>query len=244
MKNLPKRKMADYVIEEIKKRIEDGRLRQGDKLPNQTEFAQELGVSRLSLREALQTLEQMGVVRQRPKTGTVITVAATDRWAESILPPMLEDAESIFELLRARKVIEGAIAAYASSCADSNDVKKLEQLVNTAEKALARGNMRECIELDIQFHITLMSIPQNRYLTNMYLTVYNRIVQYMSEVFRTAPALWESAIVHHRDIVKAVAAGNVAEVIAAVEKEHDADIRFFESFYQQTGREPDTGAPE
>ena len=96
-----------------------------------------------------------------------------------------------------------------------------------SEKALARGNMREFIDLDIQFHIALMSIPQNRYLTNMYLTVYNRIVQYMSEVFRTVPVLWKAAIIYHRDIVKAVTAGNVIEVIAAVEKEHDADIRFW-----------------
>ena len=233
MQTVPKKKLASYVIEEIKKRIADGQLKQGDKLPNQTEFAHQLGVSRLSLREALQTLEQMGVVRQKPKTGTVITFAATDRWTEPILHPLLEDAESVFELLHARKVIESAIAAYASSCADCDDLNSLENLIGKSEKALAEGNMQEFIEMDIQFHITLMNIPKNRYLTNMYLTVYNRIVQYMSDIFSTAPSLWEVAIGYHREILKAISAGNVADIIAAVEKEHDADIRFFESFYQQ-----------
>lgn len=228
-----KKKLADYVIEEIKRMLEDGRLREGDKLPNQTEFARQLGVSRLSLREALHTLQLMGVVRQKPKTGTVITFGATERWAKPIAPPMLDDAEAIFELLRARKVIESAIAAHAVRSATAGDIKMLDSLLRKSEKAFAANDLKTYAELDARFHIALMSIPKNQYLINMYLTVYNRMVQYMTEVFSAVPPMWDAAVKSHREIYDAVAAGDVPGTVDAVEREHDADITFFASFYQR-----------
>ena len=229
----PKKKLADNVIEAIKGMIQDGLLKEGDKLPNQTEFARQLGVSRLALREALQTLQQMGVVSQKPKIGTVITVAATERWAEPIAQPILEDADAIFELLRARKVIESAITAYAVSQATDEDIKTLELLMRKSEEAYAARDMNAYIEHDVQFHIALISVSRNRYLIHMYLTVYNKIVQYMGELFNTVPAMWDAALENHRKIFKAVAAGDVSKAVAAVEKEHDADICFFQSYYYQ-----------
>ena len=232
----PKKKLADLVIGEIKAMLEDGRLKEGDKLPNQTEFARQLGVSRLSLREALQTLEHMGVVRQKPKTGTVITFAATERWAEPIAPPMLEDRDAIFELLSARKVIESAIAAYAVSRVTAEDIKNLERLLKKSEKAHASRDIGNYIDLDIKFHIALMSISKNQYLINMYLTVYNKVVQYMREVFNAVPVMWDEAVTSHRDIFAAVAARDSGKTVEAVTKEHDADIRFFEAYYQRGKR--------
>lgn len=232
MMTTPKKKLADHVIEEIKKMIEEGRLKEGDKLPNQTEFARQLGVSRLSLREALQTLQHMGVVRQKPKTGTIITFAATERWTEPLATPLLDDAAAVFELLRARKVIESAIAAYAVSRVTDEDLANLARLLEESEAAYAARDMNLYIDLDVQFHTALMHVSRNRYLINMYLTVYNKVVQYMREVFSAIPAMWDAALENHREIYAAVSAGDAARTVAAVEKEHDADISFFESFYR------------
>ena len=66
-----RKKLADSVLEEIRRMITDGELGEGDKLPNQNEFSTQLGVSRPSLREALHTLNLMGVIEQRPGLGTV-----------------------------------------------------------------------------------------------------------------------------------------------------------------------------
>lgn len=233
MRVSPRKKTADYVMEEIKRMIGEGRLREGDKLPNQTDFARHLGVSRLSLREALQTLQQMGVIRQKPKTGTVIICAATDRWAEPIAHPVLEDVDGVFELLRARKVIESAIAAHAAACAGEREIKNLERLADKVEKAFEARDVKAYIDLDVQFHVALTGIPRNRYLSNMYLTICNAMVRYVNEVFSVNPAMWESTIRNHREICGALATGDPAKTVAAVEKEQDADIRFFESYYRR-----------
>jgi len=70
--SINRRKLSDPVIEEIRGMIKRGELQPGDKLPNQNEFAAQLGVSRTVLREALQTLTRLRVIEQRPKHGTVI----------------------------------------------------------------------------------------------------------------------------------------------------------------------------
>jgi len=64
--------MADAVVDEIKRMIECGELTEGEKLPNQNEFASQLQVSRTSLREALRILDLRGAIEQRPGYGTVI----------------------------------------------------------------------------------------------------------------------------------------------------------------------------
>lgn len=227
----PKQKLADQVIEEITQMIRDGRLREGDKLPNQTEFARQLGVSRLSLREALQTLQAMGVVTQKPKTGTIITCGSAQQLARPLPQADIGDVNAIFELLEARRVIEGAIARHAAEYANEKDVRHLEKLLQQSEKAFASGNVKAYTALDVKFHLYLMSIPGNRYLINMYLTVYNRVLQYMNGIFRARPDMWSAALAYHREILNALAAGDIGGTVKAVEEEHLSDIRKLKTFY-------------
>ena len=231
-----RQKLADHVIEDITEMIRDGRLRDGDKLPNQTEFARQLGVSRLSLREALQTLQAMGLVTQKPKTGTIITCGSAQQIARPIPPTDLGDAEAVFELLEARRIIEGAIARHAAECASEKDIRHLEKLLQQSEKAFASGDVRAYTELDVKFHLYLMSIPGNRHIINMYLTVYNRVLQYISGVFRMKPDMWSAALAFHREILDSLAARDVERTVRAVEEEHLADIRKLENYYGRLHR--------
>ena len=70
------KKLTDSILDHIRNMVETGELREGDKLPNQYEFAAQLGVSRPSLREALYTLKQVGAIEQRPGSGTVLRSGA------------------------------------------------------------------------------------------------------------------------------------------------------------------------
>ncbi|MBU4606249.1 MAG: GntR family transcriptional regulator, partial [Proteobacteria bacterium] len=99
MASINKKKLADRVIEEIKRMITGGELSAGDKLPNQNEFAAQLGVSRTVLREALHTLTILGVVEQRPKIGTVIVTSAPLIYTEHINAPLMADPNATMELI-------------------------------------------------------------------------------------------------------------------------------------------------
>ncbi|MCX7953528.1 MAG: GntR family transcriptional regulator, partial [Deltaproteobacteria bacterium] len=68
-RQITKKKISESVIEEIKRLVLTGQLKEGAKLPNQNELATMLGVSRTSLREALNTLSMLGIVEQKPGYG-------------------------------------------------------------------------------------------------------------------------------------------------------------------------------
>lgn len=87
---IQKIRLAESVIKEIKDMLLRDELSEGDKLPNQIEFASQLGVSRTVLREALQTLSDFGVVQQRPKIGTIIVSTAPLIYSKFLQSPLQE----------------------------------------------------------------------------------------------------------------------------------------------------------
>lgn len=104
--SISRKRLADSIVEEITRRIENGELKEGDKLPNQHEFAAQLGVSRTVLRETLHTLAILGLVDQRPKSGTVIRDKTPIFCAEHLIPPLMAGFEATAELIEARRYIE------------------------------------------------------------------------------------------------------------------------------------------
>ena len=101
-----RKKLSEVIIQEIGQMVLNGELSEGDKLPNQTEFAAQLGVSRLSLREALRTLELLGLVKQAPKRGTIICNANPAAWTSSTFPPQFDDYNIAKDISVARGMIE------------------------------------------------------------------------------------------------------------------------------------------
>ncbi len=201
-KIIKKLKMADFVIDEIKNMLLDGRLKEGDKLPNQIDFALQLGVSRLSLREALHTLQMKGVIVQSPKKGTTIISGNPNNWFNAVDTPLLSDVKATMELLKARSVIELAVADELNNNIDSNDINALSSLLDEMEIAFNEDDFKNYVKLDIDFHTILVKTSKNRYLINMYMTLYNQIVQFMSESFLVHPNRSNYSIEEHTEIVK------------------------------------------
>ena len=100
MASVKEKKLAESVIEEIKRMIVDGELKEGDKLPNQNEFAVQLGVSRPSLREALHTLALIGAIEQRPGLGTVLKQLDPKLWADQLALPWYQMSNPLLNSLK------------------------------------------------------------------------------------------------------------------------------------------------
>jgi GntR family transcriptional repressor for pyruvate dehydrogenase complex len=207
---IQKKKLADYVIEEIKQMLKCGELKAGDKLPDQNKFACQLGVSRLSLREALHTLQLMGVIEQQPRVGTIIINGNTDRWVTQMPSPFLSDSEATLELLEARKFIEMAVANDVIKNIDQIEIDKLESIITTMGSALENNNMDKYSSLDVEFHMLIANTTQNRYIKRMFLSVYSLMEQFMSEAFQALPGLVNDSLKMH--------------------------VRIFESLKEQDGR--------
>lgn len=224
-----KKKLSDSIIDEVKRMLEENILKEGEKLPDQLTFAKELGVSRSSLREALQRLEAMGAIKQNPKLGTVIVNGNPDRWIMEIKAPLYLDQDSPLtrELLQARRVIETAAAEIMIRTITKDEIEELRKILKKMEDAYESANITDLSLYDLDFHIFLAKCTKNRYLINMYLNIYNLLGEFFEEAFHFNPLIREQSVTWHRRILdnlekedKSKVPGLIAEHLLSTEKDY------------------------
>jgi len=235
--SINRKKLADSVIEEIKRMIERGELSPGDKLPNQNEFAAQLGVSRTVLREALQTLDQLGVIDQRPKYGTVIRAKTPFLYSEHLIPPLMSDNNATIELIQARRFIEVGAAEMAAKNASKAQVKEMGILVDEMERMREAGDDGEYTEKNIAFHFLIAKASHNRFMLHLLATIRGFMEQWTQESISVLPGLLDRSLKFHRGIYEAIRDGEPRKAASSMRK-HIADFqKSLEKFYKKAGRE-------
>lgn len=203
-----RRKLADYVFDEIKRMLIDGQLKEGDKLPNQVEFAAQLGVSRVPLREAMQRLSQLGIIEEKPGAGTRIINGNPETWGEEPKAPFLSDREAAFELLEARRVLEINVIQSNYDRLTAADVELIEKDILNMKQALKEKDTTSYLKNDMMFHIHLTNGAHNRYLNHMLLTLHTLLEQFMIEIFELIPDLVHTSMNYHLSIFEAIKRGD------------------------------------
>jgi DNA-binding FadR family transcriptional regulator len=205
------RRLYRQIADQLTRLITSGEFRRGERLPSERDLAVQLGVSRPSVREALIALEIQGLVEVR--VGAGIFVAQSER------PPIvpINEGQGPFELLRARWLIEGEIAAVAAREATKADLA----LVRTAVEAmqhLANKN-QETVAADRDFHMRVAAATHNGALVSVVLYLWDRgrgaMWHRMEEHFQT-PEMRASAIREHWAILNALEARNAPKSRAAM----------------------------
>jgi GntR family transcriptional repressor for pyruvate dehydrogenase complex len=229
--SIEKKKLSDSVIEEIKRMIESGELKEGDKLPNQLDFAAQLGVSRASLREALHTLTRIGAIEQRPGLGTVFKSANPSLWADQISPPLVSDIYETFKLIEARRFIEAGVVELAVESAEKEDIKKLGRLIKEMKVALKQDRISDYSELDMTFHHQIANASHNRFMVHMFVTIRGLMEQFIREAFIVMPGLLERSLKFHISVFEGIKERNKRKAVTSM-KNHIQDIeQAFRDYY-------------
>lgn len=154
-------RISDAVAASLEKRILEGSLKPGDRLPPERELATELGVSRPSLREAIQKLASKGMVQSRQGGGTYVTnrLASTffDPWQEMLgaHPTLRED------MLEFRRMLEGQAAEWAAERATEADLTRLTQAFAAMNAAFDGDDSELRSATDIAFHQAIGEATHN-----------------------------------------------------------------------------------
>jgi GntR family transcriptional regulator, transcriptional repressor for pyruvate dehydrogenase complex len=150
------------VYEEVALQLERlilKKLHPGDKLPAERELADMLKVSRGSIRDAIRSLELMGLVEPRQGVGTVVCEVS----AESLISPLtgllVRQEQHISELLDFRKMLEPGLAARAASHASAEEIAELESILARQEEKINRGEL--AIDEDSEFHYNVAVASNN-----------------------------------------------------------------------------------
>lgn len=147
------------VIKYIKNEIIKGSLSVGDKLPTERFLAEKLGISRNSIREAIRTMENMGMLESKQGSGNYLTGNLGKMFVEGIGMMLLLNQISYEEVYDLRKTIELDAYEMAAQNITKHDLQKLEILI---EKMKNASNSRDLIQADKKFHYLIIKASNNR----------------------------------------------------------------------------------
>lgn len=206
------RSVAEQLAARLERMIFEGELRAGSRLPPERELQTSLGVSRVSVREALHHLELKGLVDRRPGRGTV--VVAPDRSARggALLARLSPDERDLLELMDFRAAIEPPIAARAAERATPQDVRRLRELAAEMERA---PDVARTIELDEAFHAAIARATHNPMFALLLEVTAGWLAATRRAALQSRRRRSESIAAHAR-IVDAIAAGAPASAAEAM----------------------------
>lgn len=210
------RRLYQQVADQIRDLIQAGKLSPGARLPAERELAQQLGVSRPSLREALIALEIEGSVEIRMGSGIYVTADPVRRhWQSGQFSGPQADLQRDFmgespqELMQARAAVEGAVILLAAARSDPDMLKTLRRVLDRMQVEIGEG--RKPLDLDRQFHMTIAEQSGNSVLARMVGDLYDERHSPMSAQIRVhfeTPETWGAALAEHEAIYAALEAGN------------------------------------
>lgn len=157
------RRVFEQVTEQIRGRLADGTLGPGDKLPAERDLAEQFGVSRNAVREALRTLEVAGLIELRKgiKGGAFIREADPRVIVDGMRDFLRLGQITVQHLTEARCWIGAIVTGIACERATEEDFAELERNVELGERLLAEGRLREKVDANIEFHNILARATKN-----------------------------------------------------------------------------------
>jgi len=209
---LNKTLLPQTVAREIQTMIQSGVLKPGEKIQSQRELSEKFGVSRASLREALLTLETLGMVKTEAGRGTFVTAPAER--AANMAPWRYSHSYSAFDVFQTRAILEGEIAKLAAGRLTQRQLDEMEQATETMERSWEKQDVISNVEADLQFHSTIVSACSNVMLQALYQTVRELITETQRQPIPiTDPARMRKSIAEHRRVIEALRLndGNLAK---------------------------------
>ncbi|MGW1508378.1 FadR/GntR family transcriptional regulator [Streptomyces sp. NPDC002394] len=214
--------VTDLAIEKIKEMIVSGALQPGARLPNEADLADQLGLSRSSLREAVRALTAMRILVPRQGDGTYVSGLEPHLLLESLaFAADVSHGHSAGQLLEVRRLLEPQVTALAAGCLTDEQLKELRGILDrSAEEGIG---IEAFVALDIEFHRAIADSVGNPVLSTL-LGILSTHTQRLRIVRGThhAPAR-EQAHRDHEAIWRALSAGD-AQLAAAASMVHVAAV--------------------
>lgn len=181
------KKKSIYVAEQIMEVINRGNYKINERLPSERKIAEEMGVSRVPLREALSALQVVGIVEIIPGAGTYVRKLGKNPLIRSQAISVLEENESPFEAYAARRIFEIGIMGLVIDEANPMDLAKIEEVFDRMSKAVDAKNFDEYFKSNRDFHLAIAQTTHN--------SLIERLIGYLLNVMHQL--LWKEAAQKH-----------------------------------------------
>ena len=178
-----KERLVDRVVRELESMILTGKLTPGTKLSAEREIAEQLGVSRNALREAIRILATKGLLHTKHGVGTIVRQITSEQVTEplNLLLNIKNGNKDIYQYLhQARSILEIEIAGLAAEQTTEQDLVRLRQIFHTME--LHADNSEILAKMDADLHATLVKMTCNPLLEILTESIRSLMNEYIEKV--------------------------------------------------------------
>lgn len=194
------KRISDEVFEQMKEHILSGEWGTGKKIPGELELAEQFGVSRVSVREAIHRLVGMGVLTIRRGDGTYVSEVLPENYLNALLPILLIEGASLNEMLEFRAMIEVESARLASRRANREELARMSEVLAVMEKS--KGNVPVFAAADLDFHIAIAMAAHNSVIIKVNAIIHDMLKKTMEEIVGITG--YEGGLYYHKKILEAI----------------------------------------
>lgn len=199
-------KRSEIITKNLLNSIARGTIGPGDKLPSIEKLAKTFGTSAISVREALQALDIIGLAEIRQGKGVFIT----------------EGGSIILELLEARKVFEVHNSMMAARNISNPELEGIENILKTMNEDLEKGDPDSFSERDYEFHLMIAKASRNRIFFKVLENI-RTLLQYQQLAINRCPGILVNSNYRHQEIFNAIKKRD-ADLSGAIMAQHINDI--------------------
>jgi GntR family transcriptional repressor for pyruvate dehydrogenase complex len=218
-------RLYEQIVQQIEDSILKGALKPGDQLPAERELAQNFGVSRTAVREAVKALREKGLVEAYSGRGTFVTDGTSHAIRQSldlmIRIGQQEGHEGSIHLAELRQILEPEIAALAVSRIEEQLLATMREAVATMDKSLHEP--AAYIEADLDFHLALAEAAGNPLVLSLLDSIVALLREQRMRIFSVDGGP-ERGQFHHKRILAAVEARDPDKARSAM-RDHLTQVR-------------------
>jgi len=206
-------KISERVAQQIKDAILKGTMKSGYKLPPERELVKHFQASRVSVREALKSLETSGLLNIKPGSGVFVSEVSSKPIRDSLSSIFRMQKISINELTEARIILEPYIAKIATEKITAEDLEKLEENIHETSE-IVKSNTPSPAQ-NIEFHSLIAAATKNQVIALTMKTLLDVVKEMTLEITNHLPKRIEiskQAVAYHKKILKALREKNSPKV--------------------------------
>lgn len=217
-------KLSHAVVHQIEQLILRGILNPGERLPAERDLAEQLGVSRPSLRTAISDLQDSGLLVSRAGAGIFVADVLGNAFSPALVRLFESHDEAVFDYIRFRRDLEGLAAERAAKYASDTDLRVIQTLYDKMESAHTKSNPDDEARLDAEFHLSIIEASHNVVMLHMMRSMYDLLkkgVFYNRQMMFKHCVTRSNLLEQHSAINSALQARKAGAARAAVEAHLD-----------------------
>ncbi len=219
IKKVTRQSIGEQVFEQLKEQIFNNEWKRGEKIPSENDLAVSFGVSRITVRQALQKLTALGLIETRFGEGSFIREVVPGINMNPLIPIAYLNENSLMEILEYRKVLEGNVAELATEKASADELEKLEDAYKLMEQV--RDDLEKFSKADLNFHLLLANMTKNSLIMQTFHIFNDVLNRAFSQIVSKRGN--SAGIYYHKLLLEAIKSGNSGEA-KKIMQEHMEDL--------------------